>query len=225
MTAPRARLAAVNVGRAQTHEVGGRKLRTAILKTSVAGRVAIGSEGIEGDQQADRRYHGGPDKAVYLYAAEHLAFWQQALRCAALPPGTFGENLTLEGWDDLEGTLHVGDVLQIGDGPDAAVIELTTPRQPCWKLEARMGIEGFAKAFLESGRMGSYARVTRPGTIAAGDAVTVIARREAAASLLDLQRAIYFGDRAAKARVLADTALDPALRRRVERGRRSEAAG
>lgn len=194
MSLPAATLASINVGRTQRFEGtgDGKAFRSAILKGAVAGRVALGEEGVAGDQQADRRYHGGPDKAVYLYALEHLAFWQQALRCEPLPPGTFGENLTIEGWSDLEGTLHVGDTLAIGDGDAAAEIQLTTPRQPCWKLERRMGLPGFAKAFLESRRIGSYARVVKPGVIAAGDAIRVVARSPHAPTLREQIDARYF---------------------------------
>lgn len=214
-------LAAVNVGRARSFDAGGRKFRSAILKGAVAGRVALGVEGLAGDQQSDRRFHGGPDKAVYLYGAEHYAFWQRALRCDPWPPGTLGENLTVAGTADLEAELHVGDVLQIGSGADVATIELTTPRQPCWKLETRIGLAGFAKAFLESRRMGSYARVLAPGVIGAGDPVRVVARRPQAATLRDLIGALYLADRAAATRVLADPDLPPQLRRKAERGVRA----
>lgn len=192
-------------------------MRSAILKAPVEGRVALRELGVAGDEQADRRFHGGPEKAVLLYALEHYAFWRGALKGVALPPGTFGENLTLEGFADLEAELRVGDVLRIGSGEGAAVIRLTAPRQPCWKLEARMGLPGFARAYLESGRIGTYARVEQPGVIAAGDAVEVIARSPAAATLHDLNRALYFEDAAAAARVLADPALPEPLLRRLTR--------
>jgi MOSC domain-containing protein YiiM len=221
MPLPAARLASINVGRAQRFEGDGdgKAFRSAILKGPVSGRVALGEEGVEGDVQADRRYHGGPEKAVYLYALEHLAFWQKALRCDPLPPGTLGENLTIEGWSDLEATLHVGDTLAIGDGEEPATIQLTTPRQPCWKLERRMGLPGFAKAFLESRRIGSYARVVKPGPIGAGDPIRVIIRSPNSATLRDLIDAWHFRDSEARARVLADDALDEALRRRLTRSR------
>lgn len=222
-----ARLASINVGRAQSFDLGERKLRSAIVKAPIAGPVAIGRDGVDGDQQADRRFHGGPEKAVLLYALEHYPFWTRALRCVELPPGTFGENLTLEGWPLLERELRVGDLLQIGDATRGARVQLTTPRQPCWKLEARMGLPGFAKAFLESGRIGSYARVTQPGTIAAGDPIVVVARSAQAAPLADLIAALHLDDRAAAERVLADPELDAALRRKVEwrlRRRRGDGA-
>ncbi len=238
-----ASLVSINVGRAQRFEIGAKPFRSAILKSPIEGRVRLGTLGVAGDQQADHRFHGGPEKAVLLYTAEHYDYWQRVLKSAPLPPGTFGDNLTLSGFADLEGELHVGDVLAIGgatgegengatDRPgkgaaddatagatSAAKIQLTTPRQPCWKLETRMGISGFAKAFLESGRIGIYARVVAEGEIGAGDRVTVAEHAPTAATLRDLIRALYFEDREAAARVLVDTGLDPRLRKRLLRGR------
>jgi MOSC domain-containing protein YiiM len=214
-----ATLVSVNVGRAQAFTVGERKFRSAILKAPAEGRVMLGELGLEGDQQSDHRYHGGPMKAVYLYSAEHYAFWAHALKSDALPPGTLGENLTIGGLDGgLEQALHVGDVLQVG----GARVQLTTPRQPCWKLETRMGLPGFAKAFLESGRIGMYARVVQEGEVAAGDDVSVFERAPKSATIADLIRALYFEDGAAAERVLADPRLAPELRRRLRKIQRNE---
>jgi MOSC domain-containing protein YiiM len=161
--------------------------RSGILKAPVAGRVKLLRLGLEGDRQADRRVHGGPEKAVYLYGAEHLAFWEKALR-SPIPPGTLGENLTIGGFErGLEQELHAGDELRIG----TARVQLTTPRQPCWKLEARMGLPGFIKAFAESGRIGVYARVLEEGEVGAGDEVTVVARAPDSPTLAEFIRARF----------------------------------
>ena len=208
---------AVNVARAQSFNVGGKRFRSAILKAPIEGRTVLRQTGLEGDEQADRRFHGGPEKAVYLYSSEHYAFWQRALRSAPLPPGTLGENLTIGGFErGLEAELHVGDVLRVGD----ARVQLTTPRQPCWKLETRMGLPGFAKSFLESGRIGMYARVVAEGLVGAGDPVDVVERAPGAATIAELIRALYFEDPGAAARVLADESLDPCTARRVGRAKR-----
>lgn len=207
-------LVAVNVANVQSFTVGERKFRSAILKAPVEGRVLLRELGLDGDHQADHRFHGGPEKAVYLYSFEHYAFWQKALKLDAMPPGTLGENLTIGGFEkDLEHDLHVGDVLAIG----GALVQLTTPRQPCWKLETRMGLSGFAKAFLESGRIGMYARVSREGGVAAGDAVSVERRSARSATVRDLLLALYFEDDTAAQRVLDDDELEPRMRRRLSR--------
>ena len=217
------RLESVNVARAKTFEVATavagetRKFRSAILKAPVAGPVMLRTLGLEGDQQSDRRYHGGPEKAVLLYDAAAYPFWREALKSEPLPPGTFGENLTLGGFaTTLEQELHVGDTLRLGD---TATIQLTTPRQPCWKLETRMGLPGFAKSYLESGRLGMYARVVEEGEVAAGAAVSVISRSPGAQPISDLIRALYFKDAAARKRVIGDDALEEGLRRRLRADR------
>ena len=214
-----ATVASVNVSEVQTFEVGGKRIRSAILKAPVSGRVMVRTLGVDGDQQADHRFHGGPEKALYLYGAEHYDFWRTRIRgetlarLGGLPFGIFGENLTIAGLGDLEAKLHVGDVLRAGD----AVVELTVPRQPCWKLETRFGIPEFARAFLGSGRIGSYARVRSEGLVGAGDEVTVVERQPDSIPLADLILALYFRDEAAKGRALASASLPAKLRRRIEK--------
>lgn len=214
-----ATVASVNVSEVKTFEVGGEKFRSAILKAPVAGRVMARTLGLDGDQQADHRFHGGPEKAVYLYGAEHYDFWRTRIRgetlerLGRLPFGIFGENLTIAGLGDFEANLHVADVLKVGD----AVLELTVPRQPCWKLETRFGIPEFARAFLGSGRIGSYARVKSEGLVGAGDEMTVVERKDDSITLADLILALYFRDEEAKARALASRSLPEKLRRRIEK--------
>jgi len=214
-----ATLASVNVSPIRTFEVGGRTIRSGILKAPVAGRVMVRALGVDGDAQADRRFHGGTEKAVYVYGAEHYDFWRSRIRgetlarLGGLPFGTFGENLTIAGLDALESQLHVGDVLDVGD----ARIELTDPRQPCWKLETRLAIPDFTRAFLGSGRVGCYARVVREGLAGAGDEVRVAERAPDSIALADLILALYFRDAAAQARALASKSLPERLRKRVAR--------
>jgi MOSC domain-containing protein YiiM len=214
-----AHVISVNVSPVRTFEVGERRVRSGILKAPVAGRTMARELGLDGDAQADHRFHGGPEKAVYLYGAEHYDFWRTRIhgetlaRLDGLPFGTLGENLTIAGLGDFEASLHVGDVLQVGD----ATLELTSPRQPCWKLETRMGIPDFARAFLGSGRIGVYARVRREGLVGAGDPLTVVERAPDAVSLADLILALYFRDAKAKERALASASLPSGFRRRLER--------
>jgi len=158
------RLISVNVSLAREIVHEGRRIRTGIFKTPVAGRVTVRRLGLEGDQQADLRVHGGPFMAVYAYDIESYRWWEEQL-VDSFPPGHFGENLTVEGMtDDL---VHVGDVFAIGD----TVLQVTQPRLPCFKLGARMGDPGFPKRFLAAGRLGFYLRVLHDGTVGAGDAI------------------------------------------------------
>lgn len=161
------RILSVNAGRPSELSHGGRTVTSGIVKSPVAGRVAVGPTGLDGDGQADLSVHGGPDKAVYAYPVEHYAHWEVELRRDDLAPGRFGENLTVEGL--LEDEVAIGDVLRADD----ALLEVSQPRVPCFKLGMRMGDPGFLKPFLRSGRVGFYLRVLEPGSLAAGDGLRV----------------------------------------------------
>jgi MOSC domain-containing protein YiiM len=154
----------VNVGAIRRVEHRGREVTTGIWKEPVAGPVAVRGVNLEGDDQADRRFHGGPDKAVYAYAVEDYAWWEAELG-QSLAPGTFGENLTLERVD-LAATV-VNERWLVG----TAVFEVAQPRTPCWKLGLRMGDDRFPARFAAAGRPGAYLRIAREGEVVAGDEV------------------------------------------------------
>ena len=159
-------IASVNVGlpRELPHEGG--VVLSGIVKAPVAGPVAVGATNLAGDGQADLSVHGGLDKAVYAYPHEHYGAWARELGRDDLAPGHFGENLTLEGL--LEDEARIGDVFLMG----TALLEVSQPRVPCFKLAIRMGDPAFAKPFLRSGRTGFYLRVLAEGVVRAGDPVT-----------------------------------------------------
>jgi MOSC domain-containing protein YiiM len=156
------RVVSVNVGTPRVVDWFGRRVTTAIWKESVAGRVTVAGVNLDGDDQADRRVHGGPAMAVYAYAAEDYAWWSAELG-TPLAPGTFGENLTLEGVD-----LHacsVGETWEVG----TAQLRVTQPRFPCFKLGIRMGDAGFLERFAAARRFGAYFAIEGSGSVAAGD--------------------------------------------------------
>lgn len=159
----------VNVGVPRLVEQRGRQKRTAIWKQPRRGRVAVRGVNLDGDHQADRRVHGGPDKAVYAYAGGDYDWWAGELGYAP-EPGTFGENLTLEGID-LNAAL-AGERWLVG----TAVLEVCQPRTPCWKLGLRMGDERFPARFTAAGRPGAYLRIAREGEVGAGDEVVSFRR-------------------------------------------------
>ncbi len=156
------KVVSVNLGRPRTIVWQGRKVRTGIFKEPVAGKVDLGTLNLEGDGQADLRVHGGVDKAVYAYPVEHYPTWSAELG-RSLPYGQFGENLTLEGLTEDEA--RIGDRYRIG----SALLEVSQPRVPCFKLGIRMEDDAFPQRFLESLRSGFYLRVAAPGTLEAGD--------------------------------------------------------
>ncbi len=170
----------INVGLPRELEWRGQLVRTSIFKEPVAGRVTIERLNVEGDRQSDLSVHGGADKAVYAYAAEHYPFWRQELPGVDLPWGAFGENLTTTGL--TESDLHVGDRLRIG----SAELVVTQPRLPCFKLGIRFGRADMVKRFLRSGRTGFYLAVAQEGDAAAGDEISLIASDPAAVTVSDI---------------------------------------
>lgn len=156
---------------------------SAIDKRPASGRIFVGPLGLDGDEQHERRFHGGPAKAVYAYAAEDLAWWSEQLG-RTLPPGFIGENLTTEGID--LNALRAGDELHAGE----VVLRVTEPRDPCAKLAARVGERDFVKRFGRAQRTGVYCAVERVGTLAAGDAIGV-AHRGAGPTIREQVAATY----------------------------------
>ncbi len=144
----------------------GREVPTGLWKSPVEGAVTVRALGLEGDLQADRRVHGGRDKALYAYASEDVAWWEEQLG-RELSPGFFGENLTLRGVD-VTGA-PAGEQWEVG----GALFEVSEPRRPCWKLQEKVGEAGFVRRFEEAGRPGTYLRVLREGEVREGDSVIV----------------------------------------------------
>ncbi|MDQ3705478.1 MAG: MOSC domain-containing protein [Chloroflexota bacterium] len=163
------RVLSVNVGQVREVEWLGQRSTTAIWKYPVDGRVPVVGVNLAGDDQADRRAHGGRDKAVYSYSREDEEWWEQQLG-RAVELGNFGENLTLQGVD-VTGAV-IGERWQVGSN----VLEVAQPRIPCWKLGARMGDPDFPPKFGAAGRPGAYLRIITEGEIGAGDEVHVLYR-------------------------------------------------
>ena len=156
----------VNVGMPRVVEWHGRAVESGIWKEPVDHRVAVRGVNLDGDAQADRRLHGGPDKAVCTYAVEDYAWWTDRLG-RELDPATFGENLTVEGLD--LGAMVIGTRWRIAD----TVLEVSQPRMPCFKLGMRMGDADFVDEFGEAARFGAYLRIVTEGSVGTGDEIVV----------------------------------------------------
>jgi MOSC domain-containing protein YiiM len=159
------KLISVNVGLPRDVTWLGQAVRTSIWKSPVEGRIQVARLNLEGDQQSDLSVHGGLDKAVYAYPAEHYSYWRMELRGVDLPWGAFGENFTTQGL--LEGDLRVGDRLGVG----SAEFTVTQPRMPCFKLGVRFDSPAMVKRFLQSKRTGFYLSVLREGEVGASDPI------------------------------------------------------
>jgi MOSC domain-containing protein YiiM len=183
MTATTPRVVSVNVGEVRAVEWRGRTVTTGIFKHPVAGRVALRGVNFDGDDQADRTVHGGPDKAVYAYAREDYDAWRAA-EGLETPHGLFGENLTVIGVDLTSAT--IGTQWHVG----AAVLEVVQPRLPCFKLGIRMGDEQFPRRFMAMARMGAYLRVVREGDVGAGDDIRFTHTPEHGVTLREMVEAL-----------------------------------
>lgn len=197
------KLVAVSVGGPRDIEWRGRIVQTSIFKMPVSARTHVGRFNIEGDQQSDLSVHGGAEKAVYAYPAEHYAFWHTELPDAELAWGAFGENFTSDGL--LEDTVCIGDRYRVG----SVELVVTQPRMPCYKLGIRFGRPDMVKRFQHSGRSGFYLAVVREGEVAAGDAIERIARDERGLTVADVVQ-LYAAD-AANQSLLERASEHPAL--------------
>ena len=181
-------IVSVNVGLPRKVVWKGITVQTAIFKEPVAGAVAIRELNLDGDQQADLTVHGGLEKAVYAYPAEHYQYWREQLSDASLSWGAFGENLTISGL--REDTVHIGDLLKVG----CAVLRVTQPRMPCYKLQLRFNRDDMIKRFLVSGRSGFYFSVANPGDVAAGSRVEILDRDPGGVTVADIV-SLYLGQK------------------------------
>lgn len=143
---------------------------TGFFKRPVTNPIWLGMTNLDGDGQADLKNHGGPEKAVNVYPFEHYSYWQQELGTASLPFGAFGENFTTGSL--LESEVCLGDIFEVGE----ALVQVSQPRQPCWKLARRWRRKDLALRVQESGRTGWYFRVIREGTIQAGACLRLVER-------------------------------------------------
>ena len=206
------KLLSVNAARPQTVSIEGRTYSTGIYKMALEGPVWLGRLNLAGDGQGDKKNHGGQYQAVYCYPHEHYAYWSERLERDDFAPGQFGENFTTQGL--LEHEVCVGDKLRIG----SALIQVTQPRVPCYKLANKLGIPGFDKTFLQANRSGFYAQVLEEGEVEAGDPIERISRDPVGMTVAEVNAALLLDKQpAAVKRALRLTALSPEWRGRFEK--------
>lgn len=174
------KLLSINVARPRIILIGERQVSTGIFKQPVDGQVMMRRLNLDGDRQADLSVHGGPFKAVYAYPSEHYPYWREMLLGMDLPYGMFGENFTTEGMKEEE--TNIGDQFRIGD----AVVMVTQPREPCFKLAAKFRRDDIIKKFFLSGRSGFYFSVFQEGMVQAGDEIQPVHRDANRVSIADI---------------------------------------
>ena len=182
---------------------------TAIDKRPVDGPVKVHPLGLTGDLQASRKHHGGESKAIYAYSQDDADYWARELD-REIPPGLFGENLRLAGLD-ATGAL-IGERWRIGAEVE---VEVTCPRTPCRNFQRRMDVPNWVHRFAEAGRVGTYLRVVRRGSIAAGDTVEVLYRPGHGVSAGDVYRGLDQQQAAAleASHAAGEVSLSPEIRK------------
>lgn len=205
------KILSVNVGLPRQALFNGKTVTTGIFKTPVHRRVKVKRLNLEDDGQADPSVHGGPNKAVYAYPAEHYSWWRSQFPGVDLPWGTFGENLTVKGL--TEDNAHIGDSFKIG----TVVLMVTQPRLPCYKLGIKFRREDMPERFLTSRRTGFYFAVVKEGELGEGDVVEPIARdpnQISISTILHLYRNPEYRDAELIKRILQIEALPAGWRKR-----------
>ncbi len=147
-----------------------REWTSAIYKKPVQGRIWLSKTNLVGDGQADQKHHGGPEKAVFAYSHEHYAYWQNTLGNEEITAGGMGENFLME--NVTEEMISIGDTFEIGD----AIVQVSQPRQPCWKPARRFNIKNLALLLQNTGKTGWYFRVLKEGYVEAGQTFNLVER-------------------------------------------------
>jgi MOSC domain-containing protein YiiM len=166
----------INVRTPQDFTYGEKTLLSAIDKKPVLGKVFLSTLNFEGDQQADLNFHGGPDKAVCVYSHDHYSFWESVLD-TKLEVGAFGENLTVKGINEED--IFIGDVFELGE----AVVQVTQPRQPCFKLATKLNQPKLPLMVQHTGYTGFYFRVLQEGYVSSEDSLKLVERNQESVSI------------------------------------------
>ena len=174
-----------NIGIRKTVDWRGNKVTTGIFKSPVQHPLHLGREIVSDDVIADRRVHGGVDKACYLFSTKHYDYWKGLYPQLDWDWGMFGENLSVEGLDESE--VQLGDVYRLG----SALVQVSQPREPCFKLGIRFGSQKVLKQFIDHAYPGTYVRILEEGEVGIGDTLDLVSRSETSISIRDFFKLIY----------------------------------
>ncbi len=166
----------------------GKEVETGIYKYPVQESIQLGTFGVAKDHVADLKVHGGIDKSCYFYSADHYEYWKSLYPDLDWNWGMLGENITVEGLE--ESKIHIGDVYEIGE----AHIQISQPRQPCFKLGIKFGTQKILRDFINKGWPGCYARVIKEGKVEVGDKMSLIIRSKSSQSVQDIFKMLYSDD-------------------------------
>ncbi|HYQ58958.1 MAG TPA: MOSC domain-containing protein [Draconibacterium sp.] len=178
------KIVSTNIAKPKTIVWKGKEVPTGLFKIGVTKGIFLDKEDVKHDNVIDRRYHGGTDKACYLYSTDHYEYWQKLYPDLEFPWGMFGENLSVEGLNEKE--INIGDSYKIGQ----SVVQVTQPRQPCFKLQFRFHNNDIVRQFIESGFSGVYVRVLQKGHVNPGDSIQLINKKQSL-SIHDVYSLLY----------------------------------
>lgn len=179
------RVLSTNTGERKTITWKSKVYTTGIFKTPTADSIFLGKEDVEGDVVYDRKYHGGIDKACYLFSTDHYPWWQERYPELTWNFGMFGENISAKGFDERE--ISIGDQFQIG----TALVQVSEARQPCSNLNLRFRSSSLVKEFVKFGHCGAYLRVIQPGSVRAGDPILLHQAEDLRLTLYEIFRLLY----------------------------------
>ncbi len=162
------KIISTNIAQPRTVSWRGREIQTGIFKKSVSTPIFLGKEDVVNDAVIDRKYHGGEHKACYLFGSDYYEDWKKKYPHLNWEWGMFGENLTVSGLDEEQ--LKVGAIYSLG----TATVQISEPRQPCFKLGIKFGTQSVIKEFLDYGRPGTYVRVLKEGEVSKGDSLELL---------------------------------------------------
>ncbi|KAA1245073.1 MOSC domain-containing protein [Aquimarina sp. RZ0] len=174
-----------NIGEPKTISWRGNQVKTGIYKYPVDTSIFLDKEDVKNDHVIDRKVHGGVDKACYLYAAEHYPYWKEKYPDLTWDYGMFGENLTILGLD--ERIINIGNIYKVGD----AIVQVSQPRRPCFKLGIRFGTQAILKQFIEALIPGMYLRVLTPGYVKASDTLVLQEENTKGVSIREMYLLLY----------------------------------
>ena len=179
------KILSINVSEPQKVIFNGKELITSIYKKPVSNKVAVSSQGIEGDRQADLTVHGGYDKAVYAYSYTHYQTWGEKLNSDFKEYGLVGENLTIDDFNEED--INIGDQFKINE----CLLQVSQPRIPCYKIGIKLNSRDFPRMFSQSGLLGSYLRVIHDGEITPGDEIQKVHAEDNSMSLKDISNLLF----------------------------------
>lgn len=192
-----------NIAEIKTFLWRGKEVQTGIYKYPVDQPIFLDLEDVEGDHVIDRRYHGGVDKACYLYSLDHYEYWKEKYPDLAWNYGMFGENLTVEGFD--EHTIKIGSIYTLG----TATVQISRPRQPCYKLGVRFNDKKIIKQFIDSLFSGVYVRIIKPGKVEAGQEFLIEKENSNGITIAELNTLMFHYDEEKHLGLLKKALQDP----------------